>query len=292
MLINTAQANDLDELKQFIDQQQYQKAVQLSNKLLTKHPNSVSSLFYGALANQKLKNFSKAESLYKKALTFDQYPVEINNNLANIYIHQQQFEKAAHALTQAINSNQQIATAYQNLVKIYSHLASKAYQQALNGETNIKSGRINPAVIASINSSENINSIPSAIVKKQDNDIQESVNSVRSLLNIKESVLDWAIDWQSKRYQDYINHYTDSYSPKNMSRQKWLTQREQRILGSDKINIKISKVKIKINENRATVEFDQSFASPTYKDKVRKRVRMINNKQQWLIYSEITLAVL
>jgi len=291
----------LSHLKSLINHQNYSEAIQLGQKLQQQNPNSASVLFYTALAYQNNHQPEQAKSLYLKAIDKHARLPEAYNNLASIYVAEKNYLKAADTLTLAINSQHNIATAYANLSKIYRHLASQAYRQVLDDGIKKKPTKVilNTQLLATLELKETIKPIlKSIITKTKQAIIKPNIVSKPTPLQNKPlpsaqlAISVWAKAWQNKQYTAYINSYSAHYAPKNLTHSQWLTQRNKRINRPGKISIIVDNFDIKLNNNKAYVNFDQAYRSKTYHDKVRKRMHLILTNGQWLITSEVTLSVL
>ena len=106
-------------------------------------------------------------------------------------------------------------------------------------------------------------------------------------------VKNWANAWSEQDFDQYANAYTDSYKARYRSHAEWLRQRHKRIVRRDRIKVTLSRIEVKsITPNQAVIDFHQAYQSPSYSDKVKKRLRLIRINQQWKINHEVTLAVL
>lgn len=295
-IFNSASAS-LPDLKSYIANNQYAKAVNLGEALLQNNANSPSVLFYTAFAYQQTKRNQQAKMLYLKAIENNSQLPEIYNNLASIYVAEKNYDKAAETLTAAINSQKNIATAYSNLRNIYQHLASQAYQKVLDEESRKKhrTAAIKTEVLASLDLEETLKPVikPKPIIVAETKPINQTEKTdIKITYSPKQTVINWANAWKTKDYKTYINSYSSTYSPKNLSRDKWLTQREQRINRPGDIFVDVSNFDIKLSKNKAYINFDQAYRSATYSDKVRKRMHLTLINDQWRITSEVTLSVL
>jgi len=293
----------LPNLKSLITSKNYTAAIELGHQLQQQNPQSVSVLFFTALAYQNNHQPERAKTLYLKAIQQNARLPEIYNNLAGIYVAEKNYLKAADTLTLAINSQPNIATAYANLSKIYRHLASQAYQQVLDDSEKTKSPntKLKAKLIASLNFNEIIKVIKPAtpiIVAKLEppkiiqTNLNQAVPIVKTLPSVQQTIIKWAKAWQNKRYNAYINSYSTNYAPRNLNHAQWLGQREKRINRPGEISIVVNNFAIKLSHKKATINFDQAYRSKTYQDKVRKRMHLSLIKGQWLITSEVTLNVL
>ncbi len=285
----------LPDLKSLIANKNYSKAIQLGQQLQQQNPQSASILFYTALAYQYNKQPKRAKILYLSAIKQNSHLPEVYNNLANIYVLEKNYTEAAKTLTLAINSQENIATAYKNLSKIYSHLASQAYQQVLDDgiKKKKKQPTLNTRILASLDFQETIDfkPLPKIVIA---NTVVTKIKPTKKITSpsVKQTIIHWANSWQNKNYTSYTKSYAKNYAPKNLSHIEWLAQRKKRINRPGRILVSVGNFDIKINGRNATINFDQAYQSKTYKDKVRKRMHLALINNQWFITSEVTLSVL
>ncbi len=107
------------------------QALTLTNNQLLEDEGNVTFRFLKGLILTRLNELDQARDLFVE-LT-QQHPdlPEPYNNLAVIYASQGEFEKARESLLQAISTHPSYATAHENMGDIYAKMASKAYNQAL-----------------------------------------------------------------------------------------------------------------------------------------------------------------
>lgn len=305
-VFNSAFAS-LDLLKSHLDNKQYRHAIKIGEALKKQNPNSASVLFYSALAYQNDQQLELAKADYLKAIQLKPNLPELYNNLASIYVIEKDYTKAAETLTTAINSQPNIATAYANLSQIYRHLASQAYQEVLNEEIRSKKTNkpIKTQLLTQIDLNETIAPIinfdkpktrvvkvPKAMASSKQQQDAKPTSQNLNLASPKEVIINWAKAWKTKQFNAYIQSYTVGYAPKNLNHQQWLKQREKRIKRPGSIKVTVNNFDIKFNNNKAYVNFDQSYQSATYQDKVRKRMHLMLVNKHWRITSEVTLSVL
>jgi uncharacterized protein YchJ len=70
-----------------------------------------------------------------------------------------------------------------------------------------------------------------------------------------------------------------------------LSQRRSRILAARSIEVKLSDIQVRsMSQDKAIVDFVQSFKSNSFSDRVKKRLTFKRIDNQWKIISERTLA--
>lgn len=119
-----------------------------------------------------------------------------------------------------------------------------------------------------------------------------SVNSADTALanterEVEAAVRAWAAAWSSKDLNKYFSAYGRDFDPANgQSRKTWEKEREARILGKSRIDVRLSDLKIKIEGNKATVRFVQDYLADTLHIKSHKRLDLVKVNDRWVIVRE------
>jgi Tetratricopeptide repeat len=126
-----APGDEYKEASSFYKQGQMGPALERVNAHLTGKPKDAQGRFLKGLILTEQKKPNEAIAVFT-TLTED-YPElpEPYNNLAVLYASQGQYDKAKTALELAIHTHPSYATAHENLGDIYTQLASRAYDKAL-----------------------------------------------------------------------------------------------------------------------------------------------------------------
>jgi Flp pilus assembly protein TadD len=126
-----ANGDEYKEASTFYKQGQMGPALERVNTHLSSKPKDAQGRFLKGLILTEQKKPSEAIAVFT-TLTED-YPElpEPYNNLAVLYASQGQYDKAKTALELAIHTHPSYATAHENLGDIYTQLASRAYDKAL-----------------------------------------------------------------------------------------------------------------------------------------------------------------
>jgi hypothetical protein len=207
-----------------------------------------------------------------------------------IYLSQGNYDRASQLLVEALNTHPSYATAYENLSRIYKGIASEAYRRAVSesSEPEKYAHKIELAAISNLQSS----SLPVKIEAAP-----EPEKTVINLANLEtlliEKVKRWAEAWSSKDFPTYTKFYSTQHKPNFKTHSAWLEYRRKRILRPAFIRVKVSDIQIRAQtENRAIIDFMQTFDSPNYSDKVVKRLAFSLIGTQWKIIDERVLSVL
>ncbi|MDB5824382.1 MAG: tetratricopeptide repeat protein [Herminiimonas sp.] len=103
------------------------------------------------------------------------------------------------------------------------------------------------------------------------------------------SVHGWASAWSARDVKTYLNHYGPEFQPpKGMSRKAWSEERESRIAGKGRINVKVETPQVHVDGNTATVKFRQAYSSDRLSSTSRKTLVLVKNHGKWQIRSETT----
>ena len=126
-----ASAADVAEIQRLINAHQATQALKLIDDALAKNPKDPAMRFRRGVTLSLLDRNADAIQVFQKLVEDHPEMPAPYNNLAVLYGHQGDYNKARAALVAAIRTNPQYATAYQNLGDVYAQLASEAYQKAL-----------------------------------------------------------------------------------------------------------------------------------------------------------------
>lgn len=127
-----AHADDRNrEARNLLQNGQPERALAAADKLIAGSPANAEARFLRGVALAELGRTAEAISTFRKLTEdFPSLP-EPYNNLAVLYAHQRDYDKARSALEQAIRTHPSYATAHANLGDLYARLANEAYERAL-----------------------------------------------------------------------------------------------------------------------------------------------------------------
>lgn len=280
-------AASLQDLQGLLEQQRYAAAAETGAQLLQQHPQGERVRFLVAYAYQMNGQTEQAIALYRALIADNPGLPEPRNNLAMIYLERGDYDRASQMLIDAINSHPSYATAYENLSRIYKGIASEAYRRAVSESSEpakyrhdielMPIARLEPLSLGGDTGS----ATPDAI---------EVANRETLLI---ERVRLWARDWSDKDFEAYTGYYAPDYRADYATREQWIAQRRSRILRPGDIRVAVDDFEIRSqSENRAIIDFKQAFDSPTYSDRVVKRLVLNRFGGQWKITEERVLSVL
>jgi hypothetical protein len=282
-------AGSVEDLKLLIDRENYTEAAEIGEQLLSKHPGHARIQFLTAFAYQKNQKNWKAAYHYKKLILQHPELPEPRNNLAMIFIADGDYEKASQLLIDAINTHKSYAIAYQNLNRIYASTASEAYKLALSESAEPPKQR--PMI--ELTALRELDSIDSRLVPGTAPAQKTLVDIANFETLLIEQVINWAKAWGNKDFETYAGFYSSEYKTDFETHGDWVKHRRERIMQPEFIKIGVSNVQIRTqNENRAIIEFEQSYDSPNYTDRVIKRLALSRIGSQWKITDETVISIL
>ena len=102
------------------------------------------------------------------------------------------------------------------------------------------------------------------------------------------AVTQWVTAWNKKDVKAYLAAYSDTFEPPmNLSRDKWMAQRQQRISKQDGFSAVLKDIKqTQCAANQAEVTFVQEYGSKDYRDVVEKTLNLEFVGGQWKIKRE------
>ena len=105
---------------------------------------------------------------------------------------------------------------------------------------------------------------------------------------VADAVDDWAAAWAAQDVTKYLAHYSLDFKPADgSSRAVWESQRRKTLAKAKNIHVELSDIKVSVQaENRASVNFKQSYRADNYTDAIRKTLELEKTGDEWLIVSE------
>ncbi|WP_298395242.1 TolC family outer membrane protein [uncultured Azonexus sp.] len=106
--------------------------------------------------------------------------------------------------------------------------------------------------------------------------------------DIENRVRSWAEAWSAKDYSAYTGFYAPTFTPDGgLSREDWDQLRRARISPRERISVTVDKLQVRMDgEERAFAEFEQTYRSNIFNDRVMKTLEMIKVDGKWLINRE------
>ena len=283
-------ADSVQNLQTLVQQNRFSNAIQSGEKLLAQHPQWPEVKFLTAFAYQMNRQSKKAETLYRQLIS--QYPnlPEPRNNLAIIYQSRGDYDAASKLLVEALETHDSYATAYRNLSRIYTGIASEAYRRALSEsiEPAKYTHKIELSALRQLHIPKELRAVENSVARQVD-----SISADSLAILLKKQVEQWASAWSDKDFATYTRFYSTDHRPNFETHSAWVEYRRQRIMRPGFIKISVSDIQIRAQNNkRAIIDFKQSFDSPRYSDRVMKRLGFRRVGKQWKIVEERVLSVL
>jgi len=142
------------EVQTLLKKGELQAALELAHTGLEKNADDIEMRFLKGLILTRMERFDDAEREFQALIEKHPKLPEPYNNLAVVYAAQGEYEKARETLLRAINTHPSYATAYENIGDIYAKMASDAYNQALQLDTNNTAAREKLALVNDLFSAE------------------------------------------------------------------------------------------------------------------------------------------
>lgn len=234
---------------------------------------------------------------------------EAYNNLAALYLKQNDTKKAKYILEQGLYAHKGYGVLYESLTAINVAMAREAYSKAL--QIDLKPSAIEIASL-SLNekNSQHKNTIvisddTSSTQKKNEEPLkivptvgevkrkvvvtkQKQVTQVNNTQALEKMLQAWSAAWSAQAVDIYLSFYHNQYQPSNgLSRKGWVQSRSLRLKKPQWIKVGLSNLVVKQNSGKqAVVNFKQSYQSNTFKDVSKKQLVLLYTDQGWQIFRE------
>lgn len=111
--------------------------------------------------------------------------------------------------------------------------------------------------------------------------------AVNPSVEVEQAVHAWAAAWSSRDMSGYYGAYTPEFKGQATSRKAWEQDRRDRIASRKKIRVEVSDLKIRVDGDRATAQFRQSYSSDALSSTSRKTLELLrSNRGKWQIRQE------
>ena len=245
-----------------------------------------------ALEKLKQNNLEGAHRLFKQLQeNYPDNPVVLND-FAVVAARLNQLDLAARLLDHAIMSHPTLSISYKNLQALYNYKATQEYKKALALDTlEVGIPELNLISLPV----EAADQPPAAeLVLAQEAIDQPLVEEAPPALSedateqIAAHLKQWADAWSRQDLNAYFDSYIENYRPRSgTAHQRWRTLREGRIANPQFINIRISNLSIKKqDDNHAVLTFKQYYQSNLLKSTVVKEMEFYKTESGWKIKSE------
>ena len=279
--------------------------------------------FANAVSNdEQIKKFSEAQSFaeqgkisqaitaYETLILENPLLPEAYNNLAALYLKQNDTKKAKYILEKGLHAHKGYGVLYESLTAINVAMAREAYSKAL--QIDLKTTGIE---IASLSLNEKHNNqykntivisdvAPSAQIKNKEplkvaptvGEVQrnvvatklETVVKINNTQALEKMLQAWSAAWSAQAVDIYLSFYHDQYQPSNgLSRKGWVQSRRLRVKSPSWIKVGLANLVVKQNSGKqAVVNFKQTYQSNSYEDVSEKQMVLLYTDEGWQIFRE------
>jgi tetratricopeptide (TPR) repeat protein len=102
---------------------------------------------------------------------------------------------------------------------------------------------------------------------------------------VNAAVQAWAAAWSAKNMGDYLGAYGKDFDAPG-GRKAWEEERKKRILGKNKISVKLSNVVVNVTGNTAKARFKQDYDADTLSVSSTKTLSLAKVGERWVIVRE------
>jgi murein L,D-transpeptidase YafK len=118
------------------------------------------------------------------------------------------------------------------------------------------------------------------LVNRPEGEIETERRSVLSMIE------NWRISWSEKRLDDYIHHYSSSFSSQGLTREQWKSRKEGLARINGTIRISLENISILKQKDGMIVRFIQDYAAENVANIGIKTLYLIQENNGWQIVSE------
>lgn len=301
MIISFHCMADIKLINKLIEDKNYEQAQIEINALLKSDSDNPQLLFINGVLLSENNKVDEAIKVFESLTKTHPNLPEPYNNLAVLYAQQGDFPKAKHALEQSIKTHPSYATAHINLGDLYTRMASESYNQALQIDGSNKSAKTKLSLIKKLFNFQPIRK-NIEITKKASNEseapkiqefdsknIIENTSNNISLTEIESFIDGWKTSWEQQNFESYINCYSLKFKNNNgQNFEQWKIYRKPRVTNKEKIEIKLTNIKITEINNGFEVSFIQEYKSGNIDSRTNKKLIIETVDNQIKIINEIS----
>ena len=301
MIISFHCKADIKLINKLIEDKNYEQAQIEINALLKSDSDNPQLLFINGVLLSENNKVDEAIKVFESLTKTHPNLPEPYNNLAVLYAQQGDFPKAKHALEQSIKTHPSYATAHINLGDLYTRMASESYNQALQIDGSNKSAKTKLSLIKKLfnfqpirknieitKKASNESEAPKIQELDSKNIIENTSNNI-SLTEIESFIDGWKTSWEQQNFESYINCYSLKFKNNNgQNFEQWKIYRKPRVTNKDKIEIKLTNIKITEINNGFEVSFIQEYKSGNIDSRTNKKLIIETVDNQIKIINEIS----
>jgi len=301
MIISFHCKADIKLINKLIEDKNYEQAQIEINSMLKADSDNPQLLFINGVLLSESNKVNEAIKVFESLTKTHPNLPEPYNNLAVLYAQQGDFQKAKHALEQSIKTHPSYATAHINLGDLYTRMASESYNQALQIDGSNKSAKTKLSLIKKlfnfqpirknieITKNANNESKVAKIEEPDSNNIIEKTSNNIPLAEVESFIDAWKTAWEQQNFEAYINCYSLKFKNNNgQNFEEWKIYRKPRVTNKDKIEIKLTNLKITEIDNGFEVSFIQEYKSGNIDSRTNKKLIIETNENQIKIINEIS----
>ncbi len=101
------------------------------------------------------------------------------------------------------------------------------------------------------------------------------------------AVQSWAAAWSAKNTSDYLAAYGRDFDAPG-GRKAWEEERKKRIVGKNKISVKLSNVVVNVAGNTAKARFKQDYNADALSVSSTKTLSLVKSGERWVIVKEVS----
>ncbi|MDH5547284.1 MAG: tetratricopeptide repeat protein [Gammaproteobacteria bacterium] len=281
---------ELQEIQSLLQKNQTRDAIQVATTYLRNTPNDPDAILLLSSAYIQNNSFSEARNMLNKYRQQLEHHPQFYNNMAFIYYSAGDDKNAVAMLELGIKNHPAYAALYDNLSSIYAFKAKKAYEKAINDESNTTPESPPPLKLtyyADFTTSSNQEAVPQE--PTQSSNKATALTQGEARRDIEATISGWATAWSRQDAVQYLSFYSESFAtPPGVSRSDWQYYRRDRLKAPSFIEVKVSNFDIVLSTDSslASVHFLQHYRSNTLDDKIVKQVVLQNTGNSWKIISE------
>ena len=107
--------------------------------------------------------------------------------------------------------------------------------------------------------------------------------------DVEAAVQAWATAWAAKDMSGYLGAYGKEFDPPGkLSRAAWESERRARIVGKNRISVRLSEVAVSVNGSKAVARFKQAYSADALNVSSRKTLELVRTGDRWMIVREST----
>ena len=301
VIVSSAQADELQDVKTLLRDGNLTEALVRANKNLSKRDKDAPMQFVKGLILSEQRKTAEAIEVFSKLITEHPDFPEPYNNLAVLFATSGQYSKARVALETALKLNPNYATAQENLGDVYLQAAAQTYAEAAKTETdnaNLKTKIRGVRTTLGLPLSDSASPAPTKYLTTTSQPPTTSLQNPtivrvepKDPVTQRDAVLkvvdQWIRAWSTKDTKTYFSLYANDFkTPRGEKRESWEKIRRSRIVNKSSIDIQVLSPSVTVENKIAVVTFQQIYVSGKLSSADRKSLTLKQENGAWKIYQE------